>query len=242
LCDGSTTCWQGTSQAEEQTDQLCIAKYTTNPVAEGSGAGPNAMCTIQPIMPLSNDQAGIIAEINLMQAYGNTVIPAGLEWGWHLISPTVSPALFPNSRAVSYSDTKTIKAIILVTDGRNDVSGGNNFFNQSVYNAYGYGNRPHLNLLSVPSGVNQPQPEYNLDQKLINLCNNIKAVTDANGNTNRILLYMIGFGSTIDDHGLQLLQQCATNSSTYFYNPTSDELVTTFQSIAVGLSQLRISK
>jgi hypothetical protein len=48
--------------------------------------------------------------------------------------------------------------------------------------------------------------------------------------------------AVINNSSLQLLQQCATNSSTYFYNPTSEELITTFQNIAVGLSKLRISR
>jgi Flp pilus assembly protein TadG len=230
-------------QANLAADQRCITKYTSSPVAAGGGwfggfaAGPNAMCTIQQIIRLSNDQTAITNEINAMQASGNTVIPAGLMWGWHLLSPNG-----PFYDGVAYSDTKTIKVIILVTDGYNDVSGGSNNLNQSVYNAYGYGSGPHLNLVSVPPGVNRPQPEYNADVKLQNLCNNIKAVQDANGKPGRIILYTIGFGSGIDNYGLSLLQQCATSNSTYFYNPTSDELVATFQSIATGLSKLRIAK
>ena len=87
----------------------------------------------------------------------------------------------------------------------------------------------------------QDQPDYNLDQKQIQLCNNIKAVTDANGNPGRIQIYAIGFGSVIDSSSLTLLEQCATSSSTYFYNPTSESLISTFQQIAIGLNQLRIS-
>ncbi len=221
--------------------QRCIAKYTSSPQIIGNigfSSGPNANCTIQQIKRLSNDQTGIINEIDAMQANGNTVIPAGLMWGWHLLSPNG-----PFADGVPYTDTKTIKVIILVTDGYNDVNGANgNGLNLSRYSAYGYGSGQHLNVLQVPPGVNRPQPEYNLDVKLTALCSNIKAVQDANGNPGRILLYAIGFGSAIDNYGLGLLQQCASNASTYFYNPTSDELVTTFQKIAVGLSKLRISK
>ena len=218
LCDQS--CWKSSSAADQQADQRCITKYTTSPAAAGGGwfggftAGPNAMCTIQQIIRLSNDQTAITNEINAMQASGNTVIPAGLMWGWHLLSPNG-----PFYDGVPYSDTKTIKVIILVTDGYNDVSGGNNGINQSVYNAYGYGSGPHLNLVSVPPGVNRPQPEYNADVKLQNLCNNIKAVQDANGKPGRIILYTIGFGSGIDNYGLSFLQQCATSNSTYLIQP-----------------------
>lgn len=253
LCDNS--CWKSSSSLSDSNyaaDQQCVAKYTSSPQASGNGGGPNNLCTIQPIIPLTNDQSAITAEINAMQAYGATVIPAGLTWGWHLLSPIVAPVLFPsNTSPALYTDSTTIKAIILVTDGFNDVqlSAGNgvpastsNGFNQSIFNAYGYGSGPHLSLLSVPSGTSEDQPDYNLDQKLLALCANIKAVQDASGNPGRIVLYAIGFGSSINNHGLGLLQQCATSTSTYFYNPTGDELNTTFQNIALGLNKLRLSQ
>jgi hypothetical protein len=215
--------------------------------------GPNFTCPLQQIIPLSNNQTAILNEINAMQAYGATVIPAGLTWGWHLISPIVSSVLFPSNAAISYSDATTIKAIILLTDGENDVQLTSNYqppttttngFDKSIFNAYGYGTGPHLNILALPASLSgvQDRPDYNLDQKEIQLCNNIKAVTDASGNPGRILIYAIGFGSVIDSSSLTLLQQCATNSSTYFYNPTSEELISTFQSIAIGLNRLRISQ
>ncbi len=251
LCDSS--CWQssssGVSDSNYAADQKCVAKYTTTPQASGSGGGPNNLCTIQPIIPLTNDESAITTEIDAMQAYGATAIPAGLTWGWHLLSPIVAPVLFPsNTSPALYSDSTTIKAIILVTDGYDQVQEGGvmtsttNGFNQSIFNAYGYGSGPHLNLLSVPNGTSEDQPDYNLDQKLLALCANIKAVTDANNNPGRIVLYAIGFGSSINNHGLGLLQQCATSTSTYFYNPTSDDLNTTFQNIAIGLNKLRLSQ
>ncbi len=240
----------GTSQA---TKQYNVTKYYGGYVSNLPDFGPNFLCAVQPIIPLTNVQSTILTEIASMQAYGATVIPAGLAWGWHLLSPNVSPVLFPSNAAASYSDTSTIKVIILLTDGEADVqltssyappTATTNGFDQSVYNAYGYGAGPHLNLLALPSSLYgvQDQPDYNLDQKEIQLCSNIKAVTDAYGNPGRIQIYAVGFGTVIDSSSLQILQQCATSSSTYFYNPTSEELVTTFQSIAIGLSQLRVSK
>jgi Flp pilus assembly protein TadG len=245
LSDGS--CWQGSTQAQEQADQMCIAKYKNGNVQNLSqGLGPNFTCPLQPIIRLTNNQTAILNEINAMQAYGATVVPAGLMWGWHLLSPNG-----PFGDGVPYANTTTLKVIILLTDGYNDVqltsnyippTGPTNGFNKSIYSAYGYGSGPHLNILSVPQGISQDQADYNIDQKELQLCNNIKAVQNANGNPGRILIYAIGFGTVINNSALQLLQQCASNSSTYFYNPTSDELVTTFQTIAIGLNKLRISK
>ena len=249
LYDGS--CWNA---AHPELNQKCIAKYTTTPrplsVAglslQNGTPGPNYGCTVAPILRLTNDSAAVLNEINSMYPLGNTVIPAGLMWGWHLLSPNGPFISNGVSDGVPYSDPQAIKVIILVTDGENNIwkpSNGPlyNGFDLSVYNSYGYGAGPHLNLLPVQNST-QDQPDYNLDQKELQLCTNIKNVQDANGKKGRILLYTIGFGSSIKATTQQLLQQCATNNSTYFYSPTSDTLITAFQKIAVGLSKLRIAK
>jgi hypothetical protein len=240
LCDKS--CWQ----ADQQADQKCVAKYTSSPEVQNSNNGPNNLCTIQPIIRLTNNRSAIQNEIDAMTADGATVIPVGLMWGWHLLSPNG-----PFADGVSYSNVTTIKVIILVTDGENNVqlSGNNptgptNGFNKSIYTSYGYGSGPHLNLLPLPTALAgvRDQADYNVDQKLITLCNNIKAVTDASGNTGRIQIYTIGFGNSINSSALHLLQGCASNVSFYYYNPTGEELETTFRNIALGLNKLRLSQ
>ncbi|MGO9483326.1 MAG: pilus assembly protein TadG-related protein [Rhodomicrobium sp.] len=269
-CTG-TAKWPYTDPTTESNVQLCTGKYTTSTKAmSNTGSpqpyqttngyqGPNMNCTVAQIIPLTNNQSVLLNEISAMTGSGNTVIPAGLVWGWHAISPNVAPVVFPGNayQPVPYSDTSTIKVIILMTDGQNDVwkgsvgsytwngsAGSYNGFNGSVFNSYGYGNGPHLSTPTIPSSLQstQDQPDYVLDQKEIALCNYIKAVTDANGKPGRILLYAIGYGDVINNSSLQNLQGCATSASTYFYEPTADELVTTFQNIAVGLSQLRIAR
>ena len=248
LSDGSFP--NGTTQAQIQ---YSVTKYTNGSVQGLPDYGPNFTCPLQQIIPLSNNKTTILNEINAMQAYGATVIPAGLTWGWHLISPIMSSVLFPSNAAASYSDTQTIKAIILLTDGENDVQLTSNYaapttttngFNNSIFSAYGYATGTHLNIQSLPGSLRgvQDQPDYNLDQKQLQLCNNIKAVTDKYGNTGRIHVYAIGFGSVIANSSLTLLSQCASTPANYFYNPTSQSLITTFQTIAIGLNQLRISQ
>jgi Flp pilus assembly protein TadG len=227
----------GTTQAQIQ---YSVTKYTNGFVQNLPDYGPNFDCTVQPIIRLTNDKTAILNEISAMTAYGATVVPAGLN----LLSPNG-----PFGDGVAYTDIQTIKAIILVTDGQNDVqlngsASPTNGFNKSVYNAYGYGSGPHLNILSLPAskaGV-QDRSNYNIDQKEIQLCNNIKGVTDAYGSPGRIKIYAIGFGSSTNSSALTLLSQCASSSSNYFYNPTSDALIATFQKIAIGLNQLRISQ
>jgi Flp pilus assembly protein TadG len=240
LSDGTFP--NGTTAADKQ---WSIAKYTNGSATGLPTSGPNYSCVIQPIIRLTNNQTSILSEINSMTASGSTVIPVGLMWGWHVLSPNG-----PFGDAVAYTDTDTIKAIILVTDGQNDVQGTStsptNGFNKSHFSAYGYlanRNNSHLNIYALPNNLYgiEDQANYNLDLKETQICNNIKAVTDVHGNAGRVVIYTVGFGNSINSRSLSLLQQCASSPSNFFYNPTSESLITTFQQIAIGLSQLRVS-
>jgi Flp pilus assembly protein TadG len=225
LEDGSFS--KGTTS---QTIQRSVTKYTTAKWRQNLGAadGPNRYCPDKSILRLTNVKQSVVNEISGMTANGNTVLAPGLIWGWHLLSP-----IGPFGDGVPYSDAKTIKAIVLVTDGMNNVSGGTNGFNKSVYNAYGFAG-------STPSHLDSASPETTLDTKFSNLCTNIKALKDASGNP-RIVIYTIGLGAPGDFNG-DLLQKCATDSSNYYTAATAAALNTAFQNIALGLNKLRLSK
>lgn len=216
----------GTSQ---QTIERSVLKYVAGILSRG--AGPNTSCPVKSVQPLTNQKTSILNAINGMTPNGNTVIPAGLMWGWHAISPNAPFAL-----GAPYSDQTTVKAIVLLTDGENDISGGGNGFNKSVYSSYGYAAAGgHLGTDMSSGG-----PERALNQKLTNLCNNVKA--DHGNGDNRIVVYTIALGAGVGTTAANLLQNCATDSSKYFSSPTADELTNVFQKIALGLSQLRIAK
>ncbi len=239
LSDGA---WpNGTSQATIQSD---IAKYTNATVTSPSSSkGPNYNCPVQPIIRLTNQSSALLTEIGNMVASGSTAVPAGLMWGWHLISPNG-----PFGDGAAYSSSNTVKVIILVTDGQNSLQGSSvyptNGFNKSQYSAYGYLSGPHLNIYALPNNLvgSEDQANYNLDVKEAQLCANIKAVTDAGGNAGRIKIYAIGFGNSINSSALTLLQSCASGSSYFFYNATSEQLIATFKNIAIGLSALRVAQ
>ena len=157
-----------------------------------------------------------------MVATGNTVIPAGLAWGWRLISPAA-----PFTEGVAYDNEDVIKAIVLLTDGQNMVSGGMGTHNRSQYSAYGFAQSGHI------GATNGSQAEAVLNNKTAALCSNIKAQD--------IRLYTITFqvssGSTQN-----LMRGCATEPAMYYNSPSNQDLETIFQDIAKGLSNLRISK
>ncbi|MEJ2123962.1 MAG: hypothetical protein P8Y47_03905, partial [Alphaproteobacteria bacterium] len=150
-----------------------------------------------------------------MTASGQTAVPEGLAWGWRVISPTV-----PFTEGVPYTQDDTIKAIILMTDGQNEV------YN---FSAYGYP-ADHL-------GSNTTQA---LNNKLTHISNNIKAIQNTNGD-DAIRIYTIAFGDP-PQNIVNLMKHCATEPGNFFNSPTNDDLKNAFESIAIGLNELRVSR
>ncbi len=75
-------------------------------------------CRATPIIRLTNDRETIRSGILAMKARDKTYIPAGLAWGWRLLSKGI-----PFADGVPYSEMdKTEKVLVLMTDGANTVS------------------------------------------------------------------------------------------------------------------------
>ncbi len=202
--------------------QRYTGKYTNLTIPNSWSDGPDFNCRTAPVTPLTPIRGDVEAAINEMVATGNTVIPAGLAWGWRLISPGE-----PFSEGVAYEDNDTIKAIVLLTDGQNMVSGGMGTHNRSQYSAYGFARSGHL------GATNGSDAEDVLNGKTAALCTNIKAQD--------IRLYTITFkvsSSSTQD----LMRNCATDPEMYYNSPSNEKLDAIFQDIAKGLADLRISK
>lgn len=161
------------------------------------------------------------AAIDALQPSGNTVIPAGLLWGWRVLSPAE-----PFTEGKGRDDEERVRAIVLLTDGENSVSGGGNGKNKSVYNAFGYARNGHLGR------TNGSEAESELNDKTATVCSRVKA--------EGILIYTIGF--KVDDSTTQnMLKNCATRPDMYYNSPSNSELAAIFSDIAQGLSELRIA-
>ncbi len=87
---------------------------------------------LREILPLQQDPQTLKSFIENLQAGGNTSIDLGMKWGTLLLDdslqPTVqslttgeSPFIDPEfaTRPAAYSDTETLKIIVLMTDGQN---------------------------------------------------------------------------------------------------------------------------
>jgi Flp pilus assembly protein TadG len=207
------------------------AFYRDSPQWGGTGAGPNYNCPSGATQPLTNVKSTIITALTKMGPNGNTVVPEGLAWGWRVISPGL-----PFTEGVAYDDPDTMKVIILLTDGRNDVGGTRNGNYRSYFTSYGYADNAHM------GATNGSNAEATLNAKLSTLCSSIKANLDDDASDQDIVLYTIGFGigagSTIDT----IMRDCATEPANYFNTPSAQDLQSAFESIALGLSKLRLAK
>ena len=225
VSNGSTsgvTCNKGPTSGSNATlnkEQCSTSKYKDK---NASGGGPEYNCPPAKITAMTNVKSTIVSGIDALVANGYTVIPAGLLWGWRAISPGD-----PFTEGANYDDEKWVKAIVLLTDGQNDVNAGSNSFNESVYNAFGYAKNGHL------GNTNGSNAGATLNTKTSTVCNGIKA--------RGIRLYTIGFqvsGSTITN----LLKNCATEPDMFYNSPNNQQLEVVFADIAQGLSELRIAQ
>jgi Flp pilus assembly protein TadG len=219
----STTCLDG-STSDDGKRQCYTTKYKGASVSSTS-TGPDFNCPATAITAMTNVASTINSAIDALQAKGSTVIPAGLLWGWRVISPGA-----PFTEGVDYSNEKYMKAIVLLTDGENDVGGTSNGFDESLYNAFGYAKNGHL------GSTNGSNAESTLDNMTLTVCSAIKNLG--------IRLYTIGLGVTSASR--TLLTNCASTdeqgNKLYYNSPTSQQLAAIFQDIAQGLSELRIAQ
>ncbi|ODR95539.1 hypothetical protein AUC70_01050 [Methyloceanibacter stevinii] len=213
----------GERRSRNRTPEKCqryTGKYDKISIQNHSN-GPNKNCPPRPITALSDSKSDVTDAINALQANGYTNIPAGLLWGWRVLSPSA-----PFTEAEAYDEEERVKAIVLLTDGSNDPGRVYNH-NGSNYNAFGYPSEGHLGSTSGSTAENE------LDEKTETVCNNIKA--------KGILIYTIGFRvSSSSTH--TLLRNCASKPDMYYNSPSNSQLAAIFADIAQGLSELRIAQ
>ncbi len=187
-----------------------------------STRGPNKSCA-RPLVPLTNSKSTLIDEVRAMEPWYNsgTNIAEGLAWGWRVLSPSA-----PFTEGKSFSDPDVQKAVILLTDGNNEIV-SQNTFNKSDYTSFGYIAKKRLGTNSISSARNK------IDQKVADMCERIKS--------EGVRIYTITF--QLNSPSLaEVFRECATEPELYFNSPSNEELRATFQTIAYDLSNLRLAR
>lgn len=181
--------------------------------------GPNLGCP-KPLVRLTNDQATLDAAAASMASRANsgTLIHIGMIWGWRALSPNP-----PFADGQPYNTPSWVKAVVLETDGQNDV--GSTAMTGLGYLADGKFGSTSLSTAST-----------NMNNRLTTVCNNMKAAG--------IVIYTIGLGQGATGTASTALKNCAgpAGKGQFYAAPTGADLQSAFAAIANSLNNLRLSK
>jgi len=110
--------------AEQATDAAPFAgTYLKVASDKGVAATRNNCPSGAEVTPLSDDSRTLKSAIGDMRSGGSTAGHLGTAWAWYLISPNWQ-SLWPASSPAPYGDKRTIKAVVLMTDGVYNTFGG----------------------------------------------------------------------------------------------------------------------
>lgn len=87
-----------------------------------SGRNGNYSCPRSEIMPLTNDKRALKTHIDGLRTGGYTAGHIGAQWAWNMLAPSWEVVWPSSSKPAPYNDGKTIKAMILMTDGEFNTS------------------------------------------------------------------------------------------------------------------------
>jgi Flp pilus assembly protein TadG len=225
-------CWQSYKDANNK-PVSCSAGIVDNPDKGNAMAGPNTGCPTA-ITPLTNDKTVIDNAILALRAWsrGGTMGDMGMAWGLRVLSPEA-----PFTEGLPWNTPKWSKAVVLMTDGENQFfkladPAGANKANSAVKSDYtGYARLDELKLIGAS---NTTDAKLVINSRLSQVCQTMK--------DKGITVYTITFTSGINQTTKDLYKNCASSPTKYFDSPTQAALKSSFQAIAVELSQLRISQ
>lgn len=175
---------------------------------QGFVAGGECQNTIQ---PLTEDLLAVTTALLSINTNENTYMPAGLVWGWRTLSRGV-----PLVEADTPDYHERRRAMVLVSDGGNTKSHGNNG-------------------LSIPGfGGTFHNESSALDANLVtaDVCEGIK--------NDGIIIYAVALNIT-DGTTLTLLENCATSPTKFLQAADEIALDLVFREIGEDLRQVRLS-
>ena len=234
---------------------------------EAQSRGPNLLCALTPIQPLTASRATVNAAINAIQApirSGGTTTPVGLQGAWYTLSPAwqgywQNPnASIPDTPALPlpYNTRYMRKVVVMLTDGDDnwqgayqsatDVTCGSTSKSvcssasgtELLYNAYGRVTTTTGWNARFPSATINPVSQANADPRLSARFAAICSAMKAAGTD--IIIYIIGFEVASADRSR--LQACATSTAHYFESPTASDLQRIFEQIGTQLASLRLAE
>lgn len=177
-----------------------------------SGIDKNATCPSgATVIPLSTDKQALKRAVDRYVADGYTAGHLGAMWGQFLLSPNWAGVFGAQSAPVGYNDRRTVKAMVLMSDGQFNTVGGK--------------------MSSANEEVSQ--------QRAVEICRRMRsnsvlvyavgfALNDIRNRSER-------------ENAMQTLLDCAGNPDRYFDAADAAELRAAFTRIATQLNNLRLT-
>lgn len=171
--------------------------------------------TTAPVVPLSDDKDSLKATVNAYTVGGSTAGHLGTQWGWFLLSPNWASILSGDAPA-PYNDGKTVKAMVLMTDGLFNTVGG-----------------------QFANGGSSSANAQNSMEWTVEMCEGMRnksimvftvgfALGDISNSADR-------------DAATEVLQDCAGNPDRFFNAENGPALRSAFAAIAQQLNNLRLT-
>lgn len=155
------------------------------------------------VQPLTTNTQSIQDQLDDMKPYMWTNIALGMSYGWHLLSPNA-----PYDQGSNYNDGQTLKAIVLLTDGRQT---------------------------ALSWGPNGKQTRKNGEDNLEKTCSNVKAINN-DPNEPRFIIITVAFDLD-DEDTVDRLRNCATSNEYFYEAQDNSQLSSAFDAITKQISK-----
>lgn len=202
------------------------------------------------ITPFSQNATELKDKIDSLQPRAQTSIFLGVKWAAALLDPSTRSIISTmadrgqvdskfRGRPSEYTDTETLKTIVVMTDGRNTDSyriadwayaNSSHYAHWATYNFWAY-------LNGYVSSWNHSQfysLKYNSTNGDLFTSQICKAARDQG-------IVIWGVGLEVDDHGAGVLKDCASSPS-HFFRVEGVEISEAFTAIATQINQLRLTQ
>lgn len=184
--------------------------------APGYGVSAKATCpTAAKVVPLSDDKSKLKTSVAAYSAGGSTAGHMGVAWASYLVSPHWAGVVGGAAAPAPYRDGKTIKAVVLMTDGLFNTIGGIGYGDNSAQAA-----QSQSWAKSICSGLR--------DNGVIVYTVGFK-LSEIRGNSERAA-------------AAQTLLDCAGSQTRYFDADDQNALTDAFIAIAKQLNNLRLTQ
>ena len=233
---GGVSAFEVSTCASERTGSQA---YTDAAPTAGARVGrsytdsPGNACPTASITALSASRSDLKSQISALAANGSTAGQIGLAWGWYLVSPNFSSLWTGAGTPAAYNPQRTLKVVILMTDGEFNTPFCKDVIAQDATNGSG-GSDSHINC-NATNG--------NAFTQSVRLCDAMKQ--------QGVVVYTVGFnlgsnpseGGAGIDTAIEVLRNCATNENTHFHNANSGtDLKDAFKAIGRDITRLRIAR